>query len=166
MRFGEMIKKARKDRFSQQTLGEQIGVWGTYIGQIEKSERLPSDERCLQLAEVLELDPYKLLLTAYRERAQSKQVEKLFAQLEKLLTDPFIRLILSDPKLLDSGLINAIQNPGIRCALKNADWRQALEVGSNMHDRDIPGFILLIEKIAQQQWEALLSTAKAFANVS
>lgn len=166
MRFGEMIKRARKDRFSQQTLGERIGVWGTYIGQIEKGERVPSDERCLQLAEVLDLDSQKLLITAYRERAQTKEAVKLFNQIEKLITDPVVSQILADPKLLDANLINALQKPGIRRALKNAGWRDAIEEGAAMSDRDIPALIHLIQKIAPQQWEALLSTAKAFAGVT
>jgi len=55
MRFGEIIKRARTGNFSQLALGKHIGVWGTYIGQIEKGERIPSDERCQLLAKALEL---------------------------------------------------------------------------------------------------------------
>lgn len=166
MRFGEMIKRARKGRFSQQTLGERIGVWGTYIGQIEKGERVPSDERCLQLAEALELDPQRLLIAAYRERAQTKEAERLFGLMEQLMTDPVISQILNDRSLLDPNIVKAIQKPGIRRALKNAQWREALETGAAMSGRDIPALIHLIQKIAPQQWEALLSTAKAFAGVT
>lgn len=165
MRFGDTIKRARKDRFSQQTLGEQIGVWGTYIGQIEKGERVPSDELCLLLANVLDLDPQKLLISAYRERAQTKEAQKLFSLMEKIMTDPVISEVLTDAKLLDAGIVHALQQPGIRRALKNAKWRDALSESAFMPDRDIPQLILLVKQIAPQQWEALLSTAKAFAGV-
>lgn len=166
MRFGDTIKRARKDRFSQQTLGEQIGVWGTYIGQIEKGERVPSDELCLQLAKVLDLEPQKLLISAYRERAQTKEAQQLFAQMEKLMADPVISEILADPKLLDAAIIQALQQPGIRRAIKNAKWRDALSESASMADRDIPELIHLIKRLAPQQWEALLGTAKAFAGVT
>jgi transcriptional regulator with XRE-family HTH domain len=68
MRFADMIKDARLDeRISQRALAEQLktaqkpdGVWATYVGQIEKGEKVPSDEVCVKLAEVL-----KRILHAY-----------------------------------------------------------------------------------------------------
>ena len=165
MRFGEMIKRARKNRFSQQTLGEQIGVWGTYIGQIEKGERIPSDERCLQLAEALELDPTKLLIVAYRERAQTKEAGRLFAQMEQLLTDPIISQVL-EQKLLDAQIVKALQQPGIRQALKDTQWRHALMDTAASANRDIPELVRIASKLNPQQWEAVLSTAKAFAGIA
>lgn len=166
MRFGDTIKRARKDRFSQQTLGEQIGVWGTYIGQIEKGERVPSDEICLQLAKVLNLDPQKLLISAYRERAQTKEAQHLFALMDKMMTDPLISEVIADPKLLDAAIIQALHQPGIRRALKNPKWRDALSECASMADRDIPDLIHLIKRLPPQQWEALLSTAKAFSGIT
>ena len=71
MTFGEIVKKAREGRFSQKDLGEQIGVWDTYVGQIEKGDKIPSDEICIRLARALELDERRLLLLAYRERASN-----------------------------------------------------------------------------------------------
>ena len=73
MQFAEMIKGARlQTRLSQRGLAEQLitaqkpeGVWATYIGQIEKGEKVPSDEVCIKLAEVLELDSSEVLLAAY-----------------------------------------------------------------------------------------------------
>ena len=44
MTLGEIIREERKNRFSQRELGDRIGVWDTYIGQIEKDGKIPSDE--------------------------------------------------------------------------------------------------------------------------
>ena len=166
MGFGDIIRKARKGRLSQQALGEQIGVWGTYIGQIEKGERIPSDERCLQLAKVLALDAKKLLIVAYQERAQVKEARSLFKQMEQLLTDPVWNRLLGNRELLDAELLEALENPSLRRALKNGGWRQAVAAGVGMPDRDIPTLIQIIGRMTAQQWEALLTTAKAMAGIS
>jgi hypothetical protein len=81
-------------------------------------------------------------------------------------TGPAVRVAPACSTTSDASLINALQKPGIRRALKNAGWRDAIEEGAAMTDRDIPALIHLIQKIAPQQWEALLSTAKAFAGVT
>ena len=55
MPFSDMIKDARLNaRISQRALAEQLkttqkpeGVWATYVGQIEKGEKVPSDEVCV-----------------------------------------------------------------------------------------------------------------------
>ncbi len=88
MNFGDMIERARRGRFSQEGLGERIGVWGTYIGQIESGKRIPSDERCLDLAAILDLDPRALLIQAYRQRAHTKEARRLFDRMARLLSDP------------------------------------------------------------------------------
>ena len=88
MVFGDLIRKARQGRFSQQGLGEKIGVWGTYIGQIESGKRIPSDKRCLDLAAALGLDSGTLLLQAYRQRATSAEARRLFDRMAGLLADP------------------------------------------------------------------------------
>ena len=88
MDFGDLIRKARQGRFSQQELGDEIGVWGTYIGQIESGKRIPSDKRCLDLAAALDLDSGALLLQAYRQRATSTEARRLFDRMAGLLASP------------------------------------------------------------------------------
>jgi len=166
MRFGEIIRRARGDRLSQQALGQQIGVWGTYIGQIEKGERVPSDERCLQLAEALGLEHRTLLVAAYQERAQAKEAQGLFRQMGKLLADPVLSRLLGSRELLDTELVEALEIPELRRALKDATWRDAIAAGMGMPGRDVPQLIRVVEQMTPQQWEALLGTAKAMAGVS
>ena len=91
MQFAEMIKGARlQTRLSQRGLAEQLitaqkpeGVWATYIGQIEKGEKVPSDEVCIKLAEVLELDSSEVLLAAYEAKAGSEEGRALFAKMAR-----------------------------------------------------------------------------------
>ena len=88
MNLGDMIERARRGRFSQQALGEKIGVWGTYIGQIESGKRIPSEERCMDLAAILDLDPRALLIQAYRQRANTKEARRLFDDMAGSIADP------------------------------------------------------------------------------
>lgn len=166
MRFGEVIKQARKNRFSQQSLGEMVGVWGTFIGQIEKGERIPSDERCLKLAEVLELDPQMLLIAAYRERAETKEARALFERMAQFLSDPIIIRIVSNKALMDNTILKALEKPAIHKALKDEKWKQAIDDGIEMPNRDIPLLVHIVKSMTSQQWEALLNTAKAMAGVT
>ncbi len=167
MRFGKIIKHARNGRFSQRALGKSIGVWDTYIGQIEKGERIPSDDRCQLLAKALDLDPQRLLFSAYKERAQkTPEGRKLFTQMEKLMTDPVISQVIANPRMLNAGIVKALQSPDIRKVLKNKQWCEALKASASTTDRDIPELIKIITHIPPQQWQALLGTAKAFAGIT
>ena len=64
MNLAELIRAARMDqKLSQKALGKLIstaakpnGVWSTYIGQIEKGDKIPSDDVCVELARILDLE--------------------------------------------------------------------------------------------------------------
>ena len=45
------------------------GMWSTYVGQLESGTKVPSEEACLSLAQVLRLEPLGLLVAACRARA-------------------------------------------------------------------------------------------------
>jgi len=183
MNFGEAIKQARKGRFTQKQLGQAIGVWDTYIGQIEKGEKVPSDEICLKLAEVLDLDPKKVLLMAYIERAsgfarelflriqellESPVLEYLLSEgkdieveLLKMLTEEEVRSVLADGELLESlkdpALREAIKDRGIRGILRDPRWKEALAGVVQVEDRDIPELLQAVSKMDAKQWQALFN---------
>ena len=86
--FGSLIALRRKElNLSQRALAEKIkteskpsGVWSTYIGQVEKGDRVPSSEVCEALAEILQLNPLLLLALVYKFKA-STQAELELAEI-------------------------------------------------------------------------------------
>jgi len=189
MRLGQMIKQARKGRFNQKQLGEAVGVWDTYIGQIEKGEKVPSDELCLKLAEVLGLDPQRMLLMAYIERA-SGFARELFLRIQELLDSPAVEYLISEGRhielellqklgerevqevLRDQGLMKVLRDPEVRKALKDRDlqkvlrdprWREALSGIGGVEDKDIPGLLRAVSKMDAKQWQALFNMVEVLA---
>lgn len=154
--FGEIIREAREGRFSQKELGDLIGVWDTYVGQIEKGDKIPSDEICVRLAKVLELDERNLLLVAYRERA-SEHAGELFDQMERIMKDPVVDRVLSDKELIDLELLDILEDETLRGSLRNPVWREMFLRSYRMKDRNIPSLIEAIEKMTDRQWQALLN---------
>ena len=65
--LGELLKQRRKERrLTLVQVGADLGlVNGNFIGMVERGERMPSDERLLQMAEILELDGRVLLGMKY-----------------------------------------------------------------------------------------------------
>jgi len=67
LRFGEEIKKARKNlksKTSQEDLAEMSGLHRTYIGQIERGEKNISFENILRIAKALEIPPSEIFRNA------------------------------------------------------------------------------------------------------
>lgn len=65
--LGELIKERRKERaLTLSEVGDALGLAnGNFIGMVERGERMPSDDRLLQVAEVLDLDGRELLGMKY-----------------------------------------------------------------------------------------------------
>jgi transcriptional regulator with XRE-family HTH domain len=166
MEFAAIVKRARQAaRLSQRELAEQLkttqkpeGVWATYVGQIEKGEKVPSDEVCLKLAEVLELDTQEVLLAAYQARTDSEEARILFKKMDRVLTDPVVNRLLSTEKSLDPHILEALADGDVRAALSTAEWQQMLGWAYRMRKkRDILSLLALVEAMNDKQWEGLMS---------
>lgn len=60
--IGENIRKYRKlKNLSQEQLSELVDVTTDYISLIELSKRTPSLKKLYKIAEILEVEPYKML---------------------------------------------------------------------------------------------------------
>jgi transcriptional regulator with XRE-family HTH domain len=161
--FAVMVKEARgRHRLSQRQLGERIGVWNTYVGQIEKGEKVPSDEVCAKLAEVLDLDATVVMLAAYEAKADSDAAKALFRRIKSLLADPVIQQILNEGRPLDAQLLVALEEEDLRAALKDAGWRELLGRCYRMRRRrNIPGLLAVVEAMTDKQWKAMVNMLEA-----
>lgn len=158
---GETIKQGRERlNMSQKELGGRVGVWDTYIGQIEKGEKIPSDELCLKIAQALELKGQDLLLCAYIERTRG-ETRALFEQMRQVLDDPvfdhFKRL-----SRVGADLLEAFDDPDFTAAIRDPKWRRAFVEGFRMkEERDLLGLIEALGKMKKGHWEALVNMVKA-----
>ena len=164
--FANMIKEGRtRGRFSQRQLGERVqtakspnGVWNTYVGQIEKGEKVPSDEIVLKLAEVLELSTSEVLLAAYRARADSDQARELFDKMEQILMDPVLQGLVAAKRPLDHGILKALGDETIRAALQEESWREMFARSyRGKRRRDVPAVLALVEAMTDKQWTAVMN---------
>lgn len=165
MQFAEIVKEARlQARLSQRGLAEQLttaqkpdGVWATYIGQIEKGEKVPSDEVCIKLAEVLELDASEVLLAAYEAKAGSEEGRELFGKMTRSLADPVIRQLLASKESLDPALLDALADPETRSLLGDQSWLDAVSRARKMQKkRDLLGLLALVGAMDDKQWGAIM----------
>ena len=161
MLFAEMIKQARlQAQLSQQRLAEQLvtarrpkGVWATYIGQIEKGEKVPSDEVCIKLAEVLELDSNTVLIAAYEAKASSEEGRALYGKMMRSLSDPVVNKLLSSEEPLNPALLGVLSNPEIVTLLGDQPWLEAVtRARKKQKERDVLGLLALVEAMDDQQW--------------
>ena len=168
MHFPDMIKDARLNaRISQRALAEQLkttqkpeGVWATYVGQIEKGEKVPSDEVCVKLAEVLKLDTTRVLLAAYDAQAADSPApaRALFSQMERALTDALISRLLETDAPFESSVLDALSRSEITAGLSDPHWVDTFErcyrVGKK---RNVPSLIKLVEAMNDKQWSGLMA---------
>ena len=165
MKFAEMVKEARtSERLSQRKLAVQLvtaqkpeGVWGTYIGQIEKGEKVPADDVCLKLAEVLDLDADVVLLAAYEARAGSDAGRAMFMRMKRSLTDPVVRELLNSDSPLEPAIIAAISKKEIRTMLSDPHWVNAITRVHNMpKKRNVLALLPLLAAMDDKQWGAMI----------
>jgi transcriptional regulator with XRE-family HTH domain len=165
MAFAELIKKARKRlRLSQASLGGEIGVWNTYVGQIEKGEKVPSDEVVIKLAKVLDLNLNELLLSAYKAKADSTEAQNLFARMETALNDPVLQQIVSSSNALAPGVLAALGDENICQALTEETWRESFSrcyAVNTRKKRDIQVLLTLVESMNDKQYSAMMNLLEA-----
>ena len=165
MQFAEMIKEARsRAHLSQQGLAAQVvtarkpnGVWATYIGQIEKGEKVPSDEVCIKLAEVLELDYNRVLIAAYEAKAGSEEGRALYGKMMRSLSDPVVNKLLSSEEPLDPALLGVLSNPEIAALLGDQPWLEAVaRARKKQKERDVLRLLALVEAMDDKQWDMIM----------
>ena len=165
MQFAEMVKEARlRARLSQRGLAKQLvtaqkpdGVWATYVGQIEKGDKVPSDEVCMKLAEVLELDPSVVLLAAYQAKAGSEEGRALFAKMARSLTDPVVNKLLASEEPLDPAVLEAVADSDTRSLLGDRVWLAAVaQARKTQKRRDVLGMLALVEAMDDKQWGVIM----------
>ena len=62
--FGEIVRRVRKGyKWTQEDLAERSGLTTTYIGQVERGDKVPSLTVVLKLALALNVHPSALLET-------------------------------------------------------------------------------------------------------
>ncbi len=68
-KLGLLLKNRRRElRLTLAQVGATLGLAnGNFIGMVERGERMPSDERLLEIARVLRLDGRELLATKFRD---------------------------------------------------------------------------------------------------
>lgn len=164
MQFANMIKEARSQAdLSQRGLAKLLitsqkpdGVWPTYVGQIEKGEKIPSDDVCIKLAEVLELDSDMVLLAAYQAKAGSKEGRALFDKMVRIIADPVARRLLDGNEALDPSLLEAVADADVRSLLKDQPWVAAItQARKARKNREILKLLPIVEAMNDKQWAAM-----------
>ncbi len=151
MNFAELIRAARRDhKLSQKAVADQIstasrpkGLWPTYIGQIEKGQKVPSDDVCVELARILDLERDVVLLLAYQARTESDEARALFERILTTHSDP-LAVISEDPEL--HSLVQECR-----------PWLQALAQirrTNKGREKDIQALLSDLTSLDQEQWDA------------
>jgi transcriptional regulator with XRE-family HTH domain len=124
-RLGSQLKSARKERrLTLADVGAALGLAnGNFIGMVERGERMPSDERLLQLADILELDGRELMALKYAATRQ-EAAEVLLAPPEPEL--PRMRKLMLG-SCDNATAMRAEFERGERTALERVVWRALLE---------------------------------------
>ena len=95
-KLGTVLKERRRElRLTLAQLGASLGLAnGNFIGMVERGERMPSDERLLEIAKVLRLDGRELLAAKFRD-ARSATVARVLLEPPAAEMPRLRRLLLS-----------------------------------------------------------------------
>jgi transcriptional regulator with XRE-family HTH domain len=93
--FGAQLLEARGDQNRRQ-FARRLGLSYTFVTEMERGNRLPSDQILMNIAQQLELDPQALIVAAYSDRS------------------PILRRILADKGLIRDGRIPDRKGPRSR----------------------------------------------------
>lgn len=166
MEFGDLIRAARaRAGLSQGLLAQRLvtskrpeGVWSTYIGQIEKGEKLPSEELCLKLAEVLELEPVEVLLAAYRDRADTPEAQRFFdALIGSANASALGELLVHEARDERTAVgVSQAMAEGLPMLFESPEWRELVGALSRMGRLgELPDLLAELSKLGEAEWEAL-----------
>ena len=170
MEFGEMIKAARqRSGLSQSGLAQLLvspkrpdGVWSTYVGQIESGEKLPSEEICLQLARVLDLNPLRLLLLSYRTRAEEPAAGELLDQLLAAAEDPDLALLLQEDDPDAEALFADLAGDGMRELLEQEGMGGLLgQLSRAGRIAAVSGVLARVAALDESEWETLMAIVRS-----
>ena len=147
--FGSLIALKRKElNLSQRALAQKItteskpgGVWSTYIGQVEKGDRVPSSEVCEALAEILQLNPLLLMALVYKFKASTS------AEFE--LAEILIAAVTSTTESADSDTFELLVN--------RFNGRREQEAQSMISEE----FFSIIRELSGENIKLLTNIAKA-----
>ena len=162
MEFARTVREARRRAgYSQAKLacllvtsGRPEGVWSTYVGQVEKGQKVPSEEICLKLAEVLDLEPLGLLLAAHRAKAVTAAGVRFFDDLLAVVGQRDLAPLLAPARGGEApeGLTESATE------LAYADvWRELLSgLCRSGHLGELAGLLQDLGRVNEDEWVRLL----------
>lgn len=90
------IKKYRKDKFTQETLAEKIGVSSQNINDIEGKRRFPRSETLVKIADALNVEVYELFVPQGKGRIEIEKTpenEEIRSQIQEEVIEKMRRKI-------------------------------------------------------------------------
>ena len=140
-------------------------MWNTYVGQIEKGVKVPSDEVVIKLAKVLDLNLNELLLSAYKAKADSAEAQSLFTRMETALNDPVLQQIVSSSNPIEPGVLATLGDENIRAALTEETWRESFSRCYRLNSRkkrDVQALLALVESMNDKQYSAMMNLPRSY----
>jgi transcriptional regulator with XRE-family HTH domain len=131
------------------------GMWSTYVGQIENGTKVPSEEACLKLAEILQLEPLGLLVAACRARADAAPAQAFLDELAGALAlDGFAASAGPQRRAAASDGVSSRSAPD--AGLDDDPWRDLVRrLGRMGRLPELPRLLADLAAIEAARWEQL-----------